>query len=52
MSISIFQFNKFLVFFNKEVLLAIQEFILLINCLNQFIQFLLLVHVKVGKKRH
>ena len=28
-----------LIFFNKEVLLAIQEFILLMNITNQFIQF-------------
>jgi hypothetical protein len=34
-----------LIFFNKEVLLAIQEFILLMNNTNQFIQFLFLLHV-------
>jgi hypothetical protein len=38
------------VFLNKEVLLAIQEFILLMNSTNQFIQFLFLLHVKIGKK--
>jgi hypothetical protein len=38
------------VFLNKEVLLAIQEFILLMNSTNQFIQFLFLLHVKIDKK--
>jgi hypothetical protein len=38
------------VFLNKEVLLAIQEFILLMNSTNQFIQFLFLLHVKICKK--
>jgi hypothetical protein len=38
------------VFFNKEFLLAIQKFILLMNSSYQFIQFFFLLHVKVGKK--
>ena len=38
------------IFLNKEFLLAIQEFILLMNNTYQFIQFLFLLHVKVGKK--
>jgi hypothetical protein len=38
------------VFLNKESLLAIQEFILLMNITYQFIQFFFLLHVKVGKK--
>jgi hypothetical protein len=40
----------FFVFFNKEFLLAIQKFIILMNGSYQFIQFFLLLHVKVGKK--
>jgi hypothetical protein len=40
----------FFVFLNKEFLLAIQEFILLMNGSYQFIQFFFLLHVKVGKK--
>jgi hypothetical protein len=38
------------VFLNKEFLLAIQEFILLMNSSYQFIKFFFLLHVKVGKK--
>src|SRR5688572_22739919 len=38
------------VFLNKEFLLAIQEFMLLMNSTYQFIQFFFLLHVKVGKK--
>jgi hypothetical protein len=37
LSISIFYFNILFVFFNKELLLAIQEFILLMNDTYQFI---------------
>ena len=37
LSISIFNLNMLLVFLNKEVLLAIQEFILLMNSTYQFI---------------
>jgi hypothetical protein len=50
LSISILHFNMLFVFLNKELLLAIQEFILLMNSTYQFIQFFLLLHVKVGKK--
>src|SRR5688572_11536078 len=50
LSISIFQLNMLLIFLNKEFLLAIQEFILLMNSTYQFIQFFLLLHVKVSKK--
>jgi hypothetical protein len=50
LSISILHFNMFFVFLNKEFLLAIQEFILLMNNTYQFIQFFFLLHVKVGKK--
>jgi hypothetical protein len=50
LSMSIFYFNMLFVFLNKEFLLAIQEFILLMNSTYQFIQFLFLLHVKVGKK--
>jgi hypothetical protein len=50
LSISIFYFNMFFVFFNKEFLLAIQKFIFLMNSSYQFILFLFLLHVKVGKK--
>jgi hypothetical protein len=50
LSISIFYFNMLLIFFNKEFLLAIQEFILLMNGSYQFIQFFFLLHIKVGKK--
>jgi hypothetical protein len=45
LSISIFNFNMLFVFLNKEFLLAIQEFILLINGIYQFIQFFFLLHV-------
>jgi hypothetical protein len=38
------------VFLNKEFLLAIQEFIFLMNGSYLFIQFFLLLHVKIGKK--
>jgi hypothetical protein len=38
------------IFLNKEFLLVIQEFILLMDSSYQFIQFFLLLHVKVGKK--
>jgi hypothetical protein len=38
------------VFLNKEFLLAIQEFILLMNSTYQFIQFFFLLHVNVCKK--
>jgi hypothetical protein len=37
LSISIFYFNMLFVFFNKEFLLAVQEFILLMNGTYQFI---------------
>jgi hypothetical protein len=37
LSISIFNFNMRFVFLNKEFLLAIQEFILLMNSTYQFI---------------
>jgi hypothetical protein len=37
LSISIFHLNMFFVLFNKEFLLAIQEFILLMNSSYQFI---------------
>src|SRR5688500_18577301 len=40
-----------LIFFNEEVLLSVQEIILFMNGTNQFIKFLLLLHVEVGKKR-
>src|SRR5688572_32330621 len=40
-----------LIFFNKEVLLGVQEIILFMNGTNQFIKFLFLLHVEVGKKR-
>jgi hypothetical protein len=50
LSISIFNFNMLFVFLDKEFLLAIQEFILLMNSTYQFIQFFFLLHVKVGKK--
>jgi hypothetical protein len=50
LSISIFNFNMPFVFLNKEFLLAIQEFMLLMNSTYQFIQFFFLLHVKVGKK--
>jgi hypothetical protein len=50
LSISIFYFNMLFVFLNKEFLLAIQEFILLMNSNYQFIQFFFLLHVKIGKK--
>jgi hypothetical protein len=46
LSISIFT----LTCLNKEFLLAIQEFILLMNSTNEFIQFFFLLHVKVGKR--
>src|SRR5688572_20192080 len=39
-----------LIFFNKEVLLSVQKVILFMNSTNQFIKFLLLLHVEVGKK--
>jgi hypothetical protein len=38
------------VFLNKEFLLAIQEFILLMNSTYQFIQFFFLLYVKIGKE--
>jgi hypothetical protein len=38
-----------LVFFNKEVLLAIQKFTLLMNSTNQFIQFFLLCMFRLAK---
>jgi hypothetical protein len=50
LSINIFYFNMPFVFFNKKFLLVVQEFILLMNGSYQFIQFLFLLHVKVGKK--
>jgi hypothetical protein len=50
LSIGIFNFNMLLIFLNKEFLLAIQEFILLMNSSYQLIQFFFLLHVKVGKK--
>jgi hypothetical protein len=50
LSIGIFNFNMLLIFLNKEFLLAVQEFILLMNSSYQFIYFFLLLHVKVGKK--
>jgi hypothetical protein len=50
LSISIFHFNMLLIFLNKEFLLAVQEFILLMNSTYQFILFFFLLHVKVGKK--
>jgi hypothetical protein len=50
LSISIHNFNMLFVFLNKEFLLAIQEFILLMNSTYQFIQFFFLLHVKIGKK--
>jgi hypothetical protein len=50
LSISIFNFNMLFVFLNKEFLLAIKEFILLMNSTYQFIQFFFLLHVKVDKK--
>jgi hypothetical protein len=50
LSISILHLNMLFIFINKEFLLAIQEFILLMNSTYQFIQFFLLLHVKVGKK--
>jgi hypothetical protein len=37
LSISIFQFNMLFIFFDKEFLLAIQEFILRMNGTYQFI---------------
>ena len=40
-----------LIFFNKKVLLSVQEIILFMNGTNQFIKFFLLLHVEVGKKR-
>jgi hypothetical protein len=43
LSISIFHFNMFFIFFNKEFLLAVQEFILLMNGSYQFIYFFLFV---------
>ena len=39
-----------LIFFNKEVLLGVQEIILFMNDTNQFIKFFFLLHVEVGKK--
>jgi hypothetical protein len=48
LSISIFNFNMLFVFLNKKFILAIQEFILLMNSTYQFIQFFFLLHVKVG----
>jgi hypothetical protein len=39
LSISIFNFNMLFVFLNKEFLLAVQEFILLMNSTYQFINF-------------
>jgi hypothetical protein len=48
--ISIFHFNMFFIFFNKEFLLVVQEFIFLMNGSYQFIQFLFLFHVEVSKK--
>jgi hypothetical protein len=45
LSISILYLNMLLIFFNKEFLLAIQEFILLMNSTYQFIQFFFLLHV-------
>jgi hypothetical protein len=50
LSISISNFNMPFVFLNKEFLVAIQKFILLMNSIYQFIQFFFLLHVKVGKK--
>jgi hypothetical protein len=50
LSISILHLNMLFIFLNKEFLLAIQEFILLMNSTYQFIQFFFLMHVKVGKK--
>src|SRR5688572_7379198 len=38
-----------LIFFNKEVLLGVQEIILFMDGTNQFIKFFLLLHVEVGK---
>jgi hypothetical protein len=50
LSISIFHLNMLFVILNKEFLLAIQEFIFLMNSTYQFIQFFFLLRVKVGKK--
>jgi hypothetical protein len=50
LSINIIYLNMFFILLNKEFLLAIQEFILLMNSTYQFIQFFLLLHVKVDKK--
>jgi hypothetical protein len=50
LSISILHLNMLFIFLNKEFLLAIQKFILLMNNTYQFIQFFFLLHVKVGKK--
>jgi hypothetical protein len=50
LGISIFYFNMLFIFLNKEFILAIQKFILLMNSSYQFIQFFFLLHVKVGKK--
>jgi hypothetical protein len=49
-SIGIFELNKFLIFFNEQVLLAFQDIILLVNGFYQFNNFLLLLFDKVCKK--